>query len=364
MSPESTPPKRWRPHLSGGAKGSPAAPGVSDRASVALPTAKSTLAELRRQISEMDQRLSELQAELDQTEKWEGHLLGAIHSTRAQRRRLERALEADALGSAGAGAATVDTAPDSRGLIGGSTAIEIRGVSKVFEVPMHRPETLKEQILHPLRSERLERLQALDNVSLDVDGGEFLGVAGPNGSGKSTLLKIMASIYAADDGTVRTRGRVAPFIELGAGFNPELTAYDNVVISGVLMGLEPEVAKARFDDVIAFAGLEDFTEMKLKNYSSGMSVRLAFSVMAQVDSEILLVDEVLAVGDAEFREKCLDRLHQLRAGGTTIVFVTHAMDALVDHCDRAILLGHGHLVLDGDPGEIADRYISIMLGPT
>ena len=141
--------------------------------------------------------------------------------------------------------------------------------------------------------------------------------------------------------------------------NPELTAYDNVTICGVMMGLEPDEARARFDDVITFAGLENFTEMKLKNYSSGMRVRLAFSVMAQVDAEILLIDEVLAVGDLEFQEKCLTRLHDLRAAGTTIIFVTHSMEALVEHCDRGILLDRGRIVHDGDTSEIADRYKAV-----
>ena len=205
---------------------------------------------------------------------------------------------------------------------------------------------------------------ALDGVSFDVRAGEFIGITGPNGSGKSSMLKVLASIYAADSGSVRMAGKVAPFIELGAGFNEELRAFDNVVLSGVLMGLDPAEAEARFPDVIAFAGLEEFTELKLKNYSSGMRVRLAFSVMAQVDADILLVDEVLAVGDAEFQQKCLARLHELKAAGKTIVLVTHAMDALVAHCDRAILLERGSIAADGDPAAVAARYAETASHPT
>jgi ABC-type polysaccharide/polyol phosphate transport system ATPase subunit len=317
-------------------------------------------AELRRELAEIDRRLSDLRKQLDDAEQWEGHLLGAIHATRVERKRLEKAI--DAAGRHGPQGASEASAEDSQPA-GGLTAIEVRNLSKSFRVPIHQPDTLKEQVLHPFRSQRYEPLRALDRVSLEVGKGEFLGVAGPNGSGKSTLLKIIAGIYAADEGTVMAEGQVAPFIELGAGMNEEMTAFDNVVISGVLMGLEPEVARARFDDVIAFAGLTEFTEMKLKNYSSGMRVRLGFSVMAQVDADILLVDEVLAVGDAEFRRRCLNRLHELRGVGTTIVLVTHAMEPMVEHCDRAILLEKGRVVLDGDPGEIAERVTTTVPDP-
>jgi ABC-type polysaccharide/polyol phosphate transport system ATPase subunit len=297
----------------------------------------------------VDSRLDELRKQLDETEQWEGHLLGAIHATRVERKRLEKALETGA--PAGAPGIEFDEEND----LDPGIAIVIRNLSKSFRRQPHRPDTLKEQALHPFRSQRAEALRALDDVSLQVKVGEFLGIAGPNGSGKSTLLRIVAGIYAADEGTVEAAGRIAPFIELGAGMNAEMAAYDNVVISGVLMGLDPDVARERFDDVIAFAGLKDFKEMKLKNYSSGMRVRLAFSVMAQVDADILLVDEVLAVGDAEFRKRCLDRLQELRAAGKTVVLVTHAMEPMVEHCDRAILLERGRIVLEGDPGEIAER---------
>lgn len=235
--------------------------------------------------------------------------------------------------------------------------IEVRDLCKTYRLPTERVETLKERVVHPFRSSRGTRLQALKDVSFDVRRGEFFGIAGANGSGKSTLLKLLADVYAPDSGTIRTAGRIAPFIELGVGLNPEFAAYDNVVISGVMMGLEPEEARARFPEIIEFAGLERFTELKLKNYSSGMRVRLAFAITVQVDADILLIDEVLAVGDAEFREKCLERTHRLRSEGKTVVLVTHSMEALANECDRAILLQNGKMTAEGDPREVARTYL-------
>jgi ABC-type polysaccharide/polyol phosphate transport system ATPase subunit len=237
-----------------------------------------------------------------------------------------------------------------------TSVIEVRDLKKRFRIPAHQMETLKEQVLHPIRSRTGTDLRALQGISFDVKQGEFLGIAGANGSGKSTLLKILANVYTADAGTVRMAGRVAPFIELGVGLNPELAAFDNVMISGVMMGLAPEEVRSLYPEIISFAGLEAFGNVKLKNYSSGMRVRLAFAVMAQVDADILLIDEVLAVGDAEFRTKCLDRLRRLREEGKTIVFVTHSMETMAKDCDRGILLSNGKIALDGDPREVARRY--------
>ena len=170
--------------------------------------------------------------------------------------------------------------------------------------------------------------------------GEFFGIAGRNGSGKSTLLKCMAGIYQAD-GDIWVRGRLSTFIELGVGFNPDLAARDNVVMNGIMLGLTPREARKRFDSVIEFAELEEFKDLKLKNYSSGMHVRLAFSVAIQVDADILMIDEVLAVGDAAFQQKCFDVFNDLRERGSTIIFVTHDMGALQRFCDRALLLERG-----------------------
>ena len=195
----------------------------------------------------------------------------------------------------------------------------------------------------PIRSRRVEyrELHALQDVSFDVRKGEFFGIVGRNGSGKSTLLKILASIYRADPGRVRMAGRVAPFIELGVGFNPELTARENVVLNGVLMGLTRREAQRRLDAVIDFAELHEFADLKLKNYSSGMMVRLAFAVMVQADADIMLIDEVLAVGDAAFAQKCMDVFHEQRRAGKTIVLVTHDMATVQSLCHRAMLLARG-----------------------
>jgi ABC-type polysaccharide/polyol phosphate transport system ATPase subunit len=205
----------------------------------------------------------------------------------------------------------------------------------------------------------IDELRALEDVSFQVLEGEFFGIVGRNGSGKSTLLKCLAGIYKADTGRILIAGRLTPFIELGVGFNMELTALDNVVINGVMMGLTPAEARARFDDVIAFAELEDFLDLKLKNYSSGMQVRLAFSLMVQSDADVLLIDEVLAVGDAAFQQKCFNEFRRLRDEGRTIVLVTHDMATIERFCHRALLLERGHLMVIGDPGEVGARYMEL-----
>jgi len=234
--------------------------------------------------------------------------------------------------------------------------IEARGIDKAFRVPEHRVDSLKERVIHPLTRMEYRELHALRGVSFDVHKGEFFGIVGRNGSGKSTLLKILASIYRADAGTVRMAGRLAPFIELGVGFNPELTARENAVLNGVLMGLTTRQARRGLDGVLDFAELEDFKEVKLKNYSSGMMVRLAFAVMVQADADIMLVDEVLAVGDAAFAQKCADVFHERRRAGKTVVLVTHDMATVQSMCDRAMLIHDGRLEHIGDPGETAMRY--------
>ena len=238
-------------------------------------------------------------------------------------------------------------------------AIEVEGVHKSYRVPVHRIETFKERALHPFRSVEYSELRALEDVSFDIKAGEFFGIAGRNGSGKTTLLKLLASIYASDRGKIRMAGRVAPFIELGVGFNPDLAARDNIMLNGVMMGLTSREAEARSDRVIEFAELEDFTEMKLKNYSSGMRVRLGFAMLVEADADILLIDEVLAVGDAAFQQKCTDTFHEFKREGRTIVLVTHAMDKLTEYCDRAALLHEARLVCLGHPGEVGNRYLEL-----
>jgi ABC-2 type transport system ATP-binding protein len=242
-------------------------------------------------------------------------------------------------------------------------AIEVRNVSKTFRIPDVRVPSLRERAMHPFQKQSHRELHALDDVSLDVLRGEFFGIAGRNGSGKSTLMKLIASIYRVDAGRVRIAGRLAPFIELGVGFDPELAAHDNVVINGVMMGLTPREARRRFDAVMEFAELEEFAELKLRNYSSGMRVRLAFAVMVQVDADILLIDEVLAVGDSAFQRKCAETFVELRERGKTIVLVTHSMPDLTRYCHRALLMESGRVAAIGDPERIAAGYEELNRAP-
>ena len=238
-----------------------------------------------------------------------------------------------------------------------NVVIEAQDVSKAFEIPSHKIDSLKERSVHPFARVVYRRLEALKHVSFEVGQGEFFGIVGRNGSGKSTLLKILASIYRADGGRIRMAGRPAPFIELGVGFNPELSARENVIINGVMMGLSQREARRKLDTVLEFAELEEFADLKLKNYSSGMLVRLAFSVMIQSDAEILLIDEVLAVGDAAFQQKCHEVFREIRDSNRTVVLVTHDMTSVQAHCHRAMLLEEGAARFIGDPEEAARQYL-------
>jgi ABC-type polysaccharide/polyol phosphate transport system ATPase subunit len=232
-------------------------------------------------------------------------------------------------------------------------------VTKRFVVPHERRNTLKERVLHPVRRSGVHRFEALNDVTFSVERGEFFGIVGRNGSGKSSLLKCLAGIYRTDGGQIYVDGRMSTFIELGVGFNPELAARDNVVMNGVMLGLSPREARERFDEVVRFAELEEFVDLKLKNYSSGMHVRLAFSVMVQIRADVLLVDEILAVGDASFQQKCFDVFFQMRDEGKTVLFVTHDMAAVQRFCHRAMLLERGKIVAIGAPEEVADRYLEL-----
>jgi ABC-type polysaccharide/polyol phosphate transport system ATPase subunit len=243
-----------------------------------------------------------------------------------------------------------------------TSPLVVRDVSKAFRLPHEQYHTLKERVLHPFKFRGYNRLDALKDVSLEVAPGEFFGVVGRNGSGKSTLLKCIAGIYQTDSGEIDVNGRLSPFIELGVGFNPDLTARDNVLINATMLGLTRRQAKERFDDIIAFAELEQFLDLKLKNYSSGMQVRLAFSVAVQVDADILLVDEVLAVGDAAFQQKCYEQFQRMKDDGRTIVLVTHDMSAVARFCDRALLLERGEVVDVGEPTAIGRHYNDLNFG--
>src|SRR3954452_18441398 len=263
---------------------------------------------------------------------------------------------------------SIDEAPErtdgirTHGRTLGPVVIEARGVEKTFKIPTHRIDSFKERAVHPFARPAYRELHAVQGISFDVHQGEFFGIVGRNGSGKSTLLKIMSSIYRADAGRVRRAGRLAPFIELGVGFNPELTSRENVVLNGVLMGLGRREARRKLDAVLDFAGLREFSDLKLKNYSSGMMVRLAFSVMVEADADIMLIDEVLAVGDAAFAQKCMDVFREKRRAGRTIVLVTHDMATVQSFCDRAMVIHDGALEYLGDPEEAALRYYRLNFG--
>jgi ABC-type polysaccharide/polyol phosphate transport system ATPase subunit len=235
-------------------------------------------------------------------------------------------------------------------------AIASDGVWKTFKLPFDRPSTLKQRVLHPRQSRAATQLHALRDVSFEVERGEFFGIIGRNGSGKSTMLKCLAGIYQPDRGAISISGRVSPFIELGVGFNPELTARDNVVVNAALLGMPRAETLARFSEIIRFAELEQFVDLKLKNYSSGMQVRLGFSAAIQTEADTYLVDEVLAVGDARFQEKCFDTFRQLKRDGRTVVYVTHDLSSVERFCDRALLLEHGEVVSIGNPRTVIHTY--------
>jgi ABC-type polysaccharide/polyol phosphate transport system ATPase subunit len=238
-------------------------------------------------------------------------------------------------------------------------AIHVDSVSKTFEIPREHVHTLKEKALHPLRRSGHDVLRALRDVSFSVEPGEFFGIVGRNGSGKSTLLKCLAGIYRVDRGRIYVNGRVSTFIELGVGFNPDLAAYDNVMLNATMLGLSTREARKRFDTIMDFAELQEFADLKLKNYSSGMLVRLAFSVMIQVDADILLIDEVLAVGDAAFQQKCFDEFGRIRHSGATVLLVTHDMGAVQRFCDRALLLERGRKAELAETDLVADHYMQL-----
>jgi ABC-type polysaccharide/polyol phosphate transport system ATPase subunit len=240
--------------------------------------------------------------------------------------------------------------------------VRARAVSKTFRIPKQRYSSVKERVLHPLRFPSYEVLEALRDVSFEVGEGEFFGVVGRNGSGKSTLLRCLSGIYGVDDGEVSLDGRVAPFIELGVGFNPELSARDNALINAVMLGMGPRQARERLPEIFAFAELEEFAELKLFNYSAGMVVRLAFAVTIQVDADTFLFDEVLAVGDEAFQRKCLDRFDELKTAGRTVVLVTHDMELVERFCDRAMLLEHGAVAALGDATRVTEAYHEVNVG--
>ena len=235
--------------------------------------------------------------------------------------------------------------------------VEVDHIWKTFQIPHEKRTTFYENLMGVMRNSSYETFSVLKDISFQVDAGECVGIIGDNGSGKSTLLKIIANILRASKGTVRVKGKITPFLELGVGFNPDMTARENIGVYGTIMGLSRREIDDRIDDVINFAGLCKFEDTKLKNLSSGMQVRLAFSTAIQTYPDVLLVDEVLAVGDMEFQQKCFDVFNRYRKEGVTILFVSHDLGAVRRFCDRTLLLGGGEQRAFGETGEILDRYV-------
>jgi ABC-2 type transport system ATP-binding protein len=240
-----------------------------------------------------------------------------------------------------------------------SPTIVAAGVGKRFLLHHRRATSLKERLLLHRQSSS-EGFWALREVDLEVGAGQTVGLIGPNGSGKSTLLKVLSGILAPTTGTVAVRGRVASLLELGAGFNGELTGRENVYLNAAILGLSRRETERSFDDIVAFAELEPFIDNQVKHYSSGQYVRLGFAVAVHVSPDILLVDEVLAVGDESFQRKCLNKIAEFQQGGCTILFVTHALDLIPRICSRGVVLDHGRVLHDGDPVEAAERLRSLL----
>lgn len=240
------------------------------------------------------------------------------------------------------------------------TTIKVEGVYKRFKLPHEKITSLKTLFTQGFKRKKGYEVQhALEDISLEVKKGEFFGIVGRNGSGKSTLLKMLAGIYQPTKGKISVNGKLVPFIELGVGFNPELTGRENVYLNGALLGFTKKEIDAQYNDIVKFAELERFMDQKLKNYSSGMQVRLAFSVATRAKADILLVDEVLAVGDADFQRKCYEYFKSLKKTDTTIVFVTHDMTAVREYCDRAILVEGGVITHQGDTDIVANEYLKL-----
>jgi ABC-2 type transport system ATP-binding protein len=243
-----------------------------------------------------------------------------------------------------------------------AAVIEVRDVSKAFRIPTERRDTLREHVLGVFEPRRFEKLQVLDGISFDVQPGEALGIMGRNGCGKSTLLKIICGIFPPDSGSVRATAPITPILELGVGWNPELDAVDNVCLIGSAMGLTLAELKHRMDEILDFAELERFANLKLKHYSSGMSSRLGYAVAFAAVRDVLVLDEIFAVGDAGFKAKCESKFRELHASGHTVVLVSHSVPIVSEFCDRAILIDEAGLVGDGDPNGIVRQYVSLLTG--
>lgn len=239
----------------------------------------------------------------------------------------------------------------------GKYALEVKNVKKTFRVPTEQANGVKQAFVNWSKGVKGYReFIVLKDISFKVEKGDFFGIIGRNGSGKSTLLKIISQIYHPDSGSVKIDGKLIPFIELGVGFNPELTGRENIFLNGALLGFSREEVDAMYDEIVDFAELHDFMDQKLKNYSSGMQVRLAFSIAIKAQGDILVLDEVLAVGDEAFQRKCFEYFRQLKKDKKTVILVTHDMHSAKKFCNKAIMIDTGEIVISGNPEEVANFY--------
>jgi ABC-2 type transport system ATP-binding protein len=241
--------------------------------------------------------------------------------------------------------------------------VEVESVSKTFWIPDEPRHTIREHVIAGFRPRPMRRLPVLDGVSLQLRRGEALGVMGANGCGKSTLLKLVCGIYIPDDGRVTTRAAITPILDLGIGWNPELDAVDNVYLIGALMGLSLAEIGRSLDAILDFAELRPFARMHLKHFSSGMAARLAYAVAFQAVRDVLVLDEVLAVGDAGFKQRCEARYREIRAAGRTTLVVSHEPYIIRAFCDRAVMLRQGRIVAEGTASDVADVYLSSLVKP-
>ena len=235
-------------------------------------------------------------------------------------------------------------------------AVLVKDIHKEFILPQSKHSSFKQSFVNIVKKNNKVTQKVLDGVSFEVNKGDFFGIVGRNGSGKSTLLKLLAGVYVPTSGEVQINGKLTPFIELGVGFNPELSGRDNVYLNGALLGFNRKQMDAMYDEIVEFAELQPFMDQKLKNYSSGMQVRLAFSIAIKAKNEVLIFDEVLAVGDEAFQRKCLDVFERYKAEGQTVILVTHDMDTVKKFCTRAVLINEGKILTIGNPVAVADEY--------
>lgn len=241
-------------------------------------------------------------------------------------------------------------------------AIKVENLTKTFHIPIEAHNGIKQKLINTLKGRKgFREFTPLRNISFEIEKGDFFGIVGRNGSGKSTLLKSLAGIYTPNGGSVYINGTLVPFIELGVGFNPELTGRENVYLNGALLGFSHKQMEKMYDDIVEFAELEDFMEERLKNYSSGMQVRLAFSIAIRAEGDILLLDEVLAVGDEAFQRKCYDYFGELKRKGKTVILVSHSMSAVEQFCDKAMLIEDGEIKKIGSSVEVASLYSNLFL---